>query len=544
MRFGARPLDQAIGAVLAHSVRVDDGRIKKGTVLGAEDIERLARSGIDEITVAALGNDDIPEDDAAARISHALRSDPAAQNLSLSAPFTGRANLYADTPGLFQVDEQAVLKINCVDDAITLATLSANTVVSARQMLATVKIIPYGVAEASVVEVERMLSSTPIIRVSPVVVRSCHLILTRTEGMKDSVLEKGAEAVRGRVRALGIPVLTEQIVSHRTPELAGAIQASAADITMILTGSATSDRHDVGPAALCSAGGDLVRFGMPVDPGNLLFLGTLSGRSVIGLPGCARSPRLNGADWVLERLACGASVTSADIAQMGVGGLLKEIASRPEPRGGGARAPRKPKVSVILLAAGSSSRMRGRDKLVESIDGKPLLRRVFDRLQISGADSFVCVMRPDDPQRAVALEGTGVQIIRNPRASDGFGTSLAAGIAALAPDIDAAVIALADMPDISGADVDRLIAAFDPQENRAIVRAATPGGQPGHPVLFGRRFFEALRTLSHDRGAREVVAEHPEFVVDVPIEGDAARIDLDTPEDWAAWRSQRSEGES
>jgi molybdenum cofactor cytidylyltransferase len=107
---------------------------------------------------------------------------------------------------------------------------------------------------------------------------------------------------------------------------------------LILTGSATSDAMDVAPEALRSAGGEVTRFGMPVDPGNLLFIGQIKGTEVIGLPGCARSLALNGADWVLSRLACGLAVTSADIASMGVGGLLKEIPSRPMPR---ARKPRQ-----------------------------------------------------------------------------------------------------------------------------------------------------------------------------------------------------------
>jgi molybdenum cofactor cytidylyltransferase len=233
------------------------------------------------------------------------------------------------------------------------------------------------------------------------------------------------------------------------------------------------------------------------------------------------------------------SVSSEDIAAMGVGGLLKEIASRPEPRGGGARAPRRPKVALVLLAAGASSRMRGRDKLLEPVDGDPLIRRMAQRLGDSTADRLICVLRPDDTERQKALDGLSVEIVRNPRAADGLGTSLAAGVAALDSDIDAVIVALGDMPGVTGGDIDRMIAAFDPQENRAIVRATAEDGRTGHPVLFGRRFFEALRGLSADQGAREVIAEHPDFIADVQLPGTRAVIDLDTPEDWAAWRAER-----
>lgn len=539
MKFGDIALSKAGGTILAHSMRVGDGRIKKGTVLGPAELDRLADAGFDSVVAAALGPHDVCEDSAASRIAQALLPDGMLQGLSLSAPFTGRANLYAETTGVFEIDAGAVAALNAIDDDITLATLGDKVMVSARQMVATVKVIPYGVADASVAAVERRLAGEPVMRVHPVTAQSCDLILTRTDGMRESVLDKGAEAVRRRVRALGIADLRERIVPHREAEVAAALSEATGDITLILTSSATSDRADVGPSALRSSGGDLIRFGMPVDPGNLLFLGERAGRPVIGLPGCARSPRLNGADWVLERLACGIPVTSSDIAAMGVGGLLKEIASRPEPRGGGARAPRRPKVAIVLLAAGSSSRMRGSDKLLEDVDGEPLVRRMARRLGECAAERLICVVRPVDTNRLEALKDLPIEIVPNPRAADGLGTSLAAGIAALDADIDAAVIALADMPGVTGADIDRMIAAFDPQENRAIVRAATEDGRSGHPVLFGRRFFEALRGLSMDQGAREVVKEHPDFVVDVQLPGANAVVDLDTPEDWAAWRSER-----
>jgi molybdenum cofactor cytidylyltransferase len=152
--------------------------------------------------------------------------------------------------------------------------------------------------------------------------------------------EKGIASVKARLAALGVALGEVRTVPHDAGAVAAAL-AGDADLLLILTASATSDAHDVAPAGLVAAGGRLIRFGMPVDPGNLLVLGEIGTRPVIGLPGCARSPALNGADWVLERVVCGWRWTPEDIAAMGVGGLLKEIPTRPQPRDGPRRAPQR-----------------------------------------------------------------------------------------------------------------------------------------------------------------------------------------------------------
>ncbi|MEL7089201.1 MAG: molybdopterin-binding protein, partial [Planctomycetota bacterium] len=157
-------------------------------------------------------------------------------------------------------------------------------------------------------------------------------VMTEVPGQKPSLNAKGEAAIAARLHALGMELADVQTVPHRVAPLAEAITQVEGDMVLILTGSATSDARDTAPEAIRAASGEVTRFGMPVDPGNLLVLGRLPERPVIGLPGCARSPALNGADWVLERLACGLAVSDDDIAAMGVGGLLKEIPIRPQPR--------------------------------------------------------------------------------------------------------------------------------------------------------------------------------------------------------------------
>lgn len=330
MQFGSVPLDQALGAVLAHSVPLPGGRLRKGVVLGQAELDRLRLTGITLVTVARLEAGDIAEDHAALLLAQAMVPDGAALGLRLTEAFTGRVNLHAIEAGILELDVEAVHRMNAIDPAITCATLAPFARVEAGMLVGTVKIIPYAVAGgalAQACEEARMA-----MRVRPVVVRSAGLILTEVAGQDRKLAMKGAKVIQARLAALGITLAGVEIVAHDEAAIAQAMGRMGQELLLILTGSATSDANDTAPAGVRLAGGRVDRFGMPVDPGNLLFLGELEGRPVIGLPGCARSPALNGADWVLERVACGIEVTGQDIARMGVGGLLMEIPIRPQPR--------------------------------------------------------------------------------------------------------------------------------------------------------------------------------------------------------------------
>lgn len=328
MKFGVVPLVAAEGAILGHSVALPGARLRKGAVLTAADIATLQAAGIVEVTVARLAADDIAEDVAATRLAQALV--PGDQGLTLTEAFTGRVNLKAAYPGIVQMDVAAIHRLNRIHPAITLATLPPFARVAQGTLTGTVKIITYGVPDAALQQAEGVANAA--IRIRPVVRLTAGLLLTEVPGQDAKLTMKGRRVIEGRLRALGIALVDTVVTAHDTAIMAVALASLQGQILLILTGSATSDLHDTAPAAVRLAGGTVARFGMPVDPGNLLFLGALHHRPVIGLPGCARSPALNGADWVLERIACGLEVTDDDVAQMGVGGLLKEISIRPQLR--------------------------------------------------------------------------------------------------------------------------------------------------------------------------------------------------------------------
>lgn len=327
MQFGAVPLDQALGAILAHSEMLPAGRLRKGAVLQAQDLAALAAAGLTEVVVARLGPEDVAEDAAAEALARALEP---GSGLVRTEAFTGRVNLNAPGAGVVEVAAQAVLALNRTHPAITLATLAPLTRVAKGTLVGTVKIIAYGVEKSALSAA--CAAAAGALRFRPVVMQSASLILTEVAGQEDKLTQKGRRAVEARLRALGVTLASVAVVAHDEAAIAEALARAVGEMVLILSGSATSDLHDTAPEGLRAAGGAVLRFGMPVDPGNLLFLGSLGARPVVGLPGCARSPALNGADWVLERLACGIAVTDEDIAAMGVGGLLKEIPIRPQLR--------------------------------------------------------------------------------------------------------------------------------------------------------------------------------------------------------------------
>ncbi len=328
MKFGPVPVAEAVGAILAHSVMANGKKLRKGVVLSDAHVAQLSMSGLTEVTVAKLESGDCHEDEAAGFLAAALVPDPSGAHLRVTEPFTGRVNLLAQGPGVVKLDVAALEQFNQVNPMITVATVPQHQQMGTGGMVATIKVISYAVPGIDVEQAANVAQSA--IHLVPPAHKTAGLIVTDIPGGPPN--EKGIAAIRGRVEALGMDLCDVQIVPHSADRLAAAIASARGEVLMILTASATSDAEDVAPSAVRIAGGAVTRFGMPVDPGNLLFLGALGNRPVIGLPGCARSPALNGADWVLSRVACGVETNSADIAAMGVGGLLKEIPTRPQPR--------------------------------------------------------------------------------------------------------------------------------------------------------------------------------------------------------------------
>ncbi|KPH75499.1 NTP transferase domain-containing protein [Bosea vaviloviae] len=535
MKFGPVPLAEAAGSIAAHTIRAGETIVKKGAAITAAAASALAGAGVTEVVAVRFEPGDIDENAAATRLAEAL----AGRGVVTEAAFTGRVNLFAQAAGVLTIDAAAIDALNRVDEAITVATLPPMKAVVAGEMIGTVKIIPYGLPAVLVEQALSGLGGLQPVSVSPYRPLRVAVISTLLPGLKPSVVDKTLRVMAERLAPAAATLSTDRRVPHEAAPLARAIATEAAgpaDIIVVFGASAITDRRDVIPQALLEAGGRIEHLGMPVDPGNLLLIGDLAGKPVIGAPGCARSPKENGFDWVLQRCLAGIPVRRSDIQAMGVGGLLMEIVSRPQPRAPALLdvAP----VAGIVLAAGRSTRMGQANKLLQSVRGKPMLRHAVEAQLASRARPVIVVTGHQHEEVSAALTGLDVSLVHNPDFASGLASSVKAGLAALPDTAPGVVVSLGDMPNVTAGVIDRLAQVFaDSGEALAVV--PTLLGQRGNPVLLARALFAAVGTLDGDQGARRLLDAAGDAIVEGPLDDPAIALDVDTPEALAGLQGSR-----
>ena len=531
MKFGNVPASQAAGAILAHTQRVRGaGVFKKGRRLSAADAAALATAGISEVIAATLEEGDVTEDVAAGQVATAA----AGVGIRTEEPSTARCNLHSREHGLLQVDLARIDRLNQVEESITLACLDPFAVVDPETMVGTVKVIPLAVA-AEVIQLCVAICSegSPLLRVAPFRPQRAGLVLTELPGTNPAALDRASRSQRIRLERLGSRVTCEIRCPHAEAAVTAAIRELAGQgcsPILVLGASAIIDRQDVIPAAVVRAGGTIERLGMPVDPGNLLLLGRLEETPVVGVPGCARSLKPSGFDWVLQRLAAGLPIQAADFSRMGVGGLLMETPGRPQPRAGGdpAAEMRTSRVAAVVLAAGRSHRMGPENKLLAGIEGVPMVVRVVDTVLASSAHSVVVVTGHEEARVRDALAGRAVTFAHNPAYETGMSSSLRVGLDAVPHKVDGVLVCLGDMPWVTIAHLEALIATFDPSCDRPIC-VPVHERKRGNPVLWPKKYFREMREIQGDRGARILLDRHADEVTYVPVSDEGVNLDVDTP---------------
>ena len=336
MKFEPVSLSEAEGKILGHNIAGANGQrlLRKGRRLTEADLEGLRTLGRQSVYVAQLEATDVDENTAARRVAEAI----CGTGLTMPGASSGRANLLASKLGLLRVDVERLTQINEFS-GVTLATLLNHTPVHGRQIVATVKIIPYAVPESMVSAVEAIASGNqPIVGVDALPPRSVGMILSGSTSVHQKLLNDFAP-LRDRIEKLGSAVARTDFVAldDQSDEaaLADMLQGQvSAGIRMILLAGETAimDEQDIIPRAIERAGGRVESVGAPVDPGNLLMLAYLGDVPVVGAPGCARSKKINIVDWILPRLLAGDHLTRSDIVSLGHGGLLQDVRERGMPR--------------------------------------------------------------------------------------------------------------------------------------------------------------------------------------------------------------------
>ena len=533
MKFGEKPISECVGDLLVHSARIPDGKLPKGTKLSKTHIEKLRLIGTKFLLVASLEKDDIEENLAASILSNALLK----SGFQLTVPATGRVNFIADELSIVRLNVEKIKSLNEIDEAITFATVMPDQLVAAGQMIATMKIIPYAVSMSSIDAALSVISKSDLLSCRTLASRKFSLIQTSFEDTKPSIMSATEDVTRTRLSQLDCPLIDSQRTAHTASDVYDALikgREQGAEAFLLCGASAIADRLDILPEALRMVGGEVIHLGLPVDPGNLSMVGEWDGMLVLGMPGCARSPKFNGLDWLLQKALAGVRLDKSELSAMAVGGLLADIASRPLPRKLIHKNNVKhQKIAGILLAAGSSRRMGAENKLLLPIyDRLPMIRWIAQTFLDADIDKLIVVTGFQHETISKTLLGLDIEFVHNHDHLTGQASSVACGIKSLSEQYDGALIGLADMPFITSDLISRLIKSHE-LLSKPEVRITMPiiEGRRANPVIWGRAFFDDLQDISGDEGGRQILSAYLSAVNGVSWDKIEVAEDIDLPED-------------
>jgi len=526
MYFGNINVKDSLNCILAHTIVVNKKKFSKGSIITEIDKNYFILNKIKTIVCAKLDKNDFHEDEAANIIAENFKNN----SIATEKAYTGRANILANKSGLLVLDEEKIHNFNKISDEITIATLNNNSTVKKGEMIATIKIISFAV-KANFIQIIKNSIYKKAISINPYINKKCALILTHYKKKNVKLNAISERRINERLKKLNCSLDVIFNCEHDSKEISkniNIILKKKIDLIMILGSSAIVDIKDKIPEAINFSKGKIIRFGMPVDPGNLLLLGKIKKTHVIGLPGCARSPSLNGFDWVLEKVISGTNITKLNISNMGVGGLLKTLNIR-------AKTDMKSKnynITNIILAAGQSKRMQEINKLLIKIDNQTMIEKIIDTSLKSAANNTIIVLGYENDILQKLLNKKNITTIVNKDYFKGQSSSLQLGISALKEDCDAAIVILGDMPDISSRLIDQLIENYSPNDNKSIV-IPTYKNKKGNPVLIDREFFPDILSIKGDNGAKDIIKANKKYIREIPQKNSAIVQDIDTKEDLA-----------
>lgn len=550
MIFAEFNINECLGAVLAHSRKLGGKRIAKGRVLNEALIEAFMHEGVTSLVCAKPEKGDRSEDEVASQIAQKLLEGLAAEDIETSIAATGRVNFKARKAGLIRYDRNQLRAFNLVNEGVGLSLPAHNELLSAGQFIATLKVIPFFLHRDVVAKLLAVLGDAPLFTFHALTTKKVALIQTYGHALPDKVYQATEIVTRNRLEALGSQLISSFQSAHQTEELTCQIDSAiqkGAEILLICGGSSIVDRQDVIPAAICQLGGQIDQLGLAVDPGNMLMTASIGGVPVIGMPGCARSPKLNGFDWVLQLLLAAIPLDRETLADLAAGGLLSEIASRPMPRIQAEKhfrqkAETPQNMACILLAAGQSRRMGGTNKLLMEIRGKPVIRHAAEALCQAGLGDIYVVTGHQPEHLQNCLKGLDVTFVHNPDYASGQASSVVRAISALPEEVSDVLIGLGDMPLMKPALLTALAKQHQEKSGTGLPQITLPTFQieeksemvrRGNPVIWSSAFFADLSGLSGDQGGRQILADYPACIQQLHWPDPHPFMDVDTGEAFA-----------
>ena len=543
MKIKSLAPQDSIGAVLAQTYNLPGKIISKGTFVTNEIVAYFKTGNVKTILCAVPEEGDIHEDEAAEAISSAIDKN----HIYADKASTGRVNFKSQSLCLVRYDRDFIKELNLVDESIAFSIVEHNQLLAEGDLIATLKIIPFFMQKKYVDRVIKILAKDELFKIHSLKKKEVTLIQTCFEWQKKSIFTATSNVTKARLEALGCSLKKEKLINHDYDTLRAIIRSSVKnepEILLVSGASAITDRSDCIPKAILSEGGEIIQYGLAVDPGNLLLIGKVGNTTVIGMPGCARSPKLNGFDWVLQLLMADIPINREELADMGAGGLLMEIASRPLPRAlAKTVSKRENKVMGVILAAGNSTRMGNDNKLLRNIGDAPLIRNTAIEMLKSDLDSCSIVLGYQSDKVADVIKDLNVNLILNPLWKEGQASSLRAAINTLDSTYSDLLIMLGDLPGIKSSHINSIIEEHLLTDNRkSKITIPSFKGQKGNPVIWGRSFFHDLSNLEGDVGGRTLFSEHPAAINILEMNDPWVVKDADTPEDFENFSKYKKQG--
>jgi len=539
MQLKELPTKETIGLILAHSCRLKNQKISKGTLLDSKIVNSLINEKVSQILCAIPNESDLHENEAANLIANAIDKKKAFSDIAS----TGRVNFKSSSLGIVRYDRSIIKELNLIDESIAFSIVQHNQLLAPNDLIATLKIIPFFVSKSSVESAVKLIRRSPLFQFHDLKQKKCSLLQTRFNWQKPGIFNATANVTKHRLKNLNCSISEDRLINHNQAEISKCIRdhvSEGTEILLISGASAIIDRTDDIPKAILQEGGEIFQYGLAVDPGNLLLIGKISNMTIIGMPGCARSPKLNGLDWVLQLLLAEIKIDKEELAEMGAGGLLMEIASRPLPRSLNKKISKSRKLFGALLAGGNSRRMGKDNKLLLEIEGIPLVRKIVLEMLKSNLDGYQVVLGYEADKVAEVLKDLPIQFLVNPLWENGQASSLKTAVENLDTEVSDLLVMLADLPGVTSEHINFLIENHsEDKSSNNIITVPCYKGQRGNPVIWGEAFFPDLVKLEGDTGGRVLFPHHPAAMNLVEVHTDCVITDTNTPQELNLWLERK-----